>query len=119
MNNFSISDWIGALYQALKKSKDDLSGYDVVPIPYTSSQQVQLMRPCNGWTVINMGTTTVQVNGGITLAPTEFIAVSGNEREAYTGFLRLVFVSNTDVGNKVFVYQKFYTGPPAYDKLGL
>jgi hypothetical protein len=106
-------------YDALTKSKRDLRGYDMVPIPYTTSQQVQLMRPCNGWTVVNMGTTSVTVNGAITLAAGEFIAVSGNEGEQYTGFLRLVFASNTDPGNNAFVYQKFYTGPPVYDKPGL
>lgn len=66
-----------------------------------------------------MGTTSVQVNGAITLASGEFIAISGNEGEEYTGFLRLVFENNVDPGNNAFVYQKFYTGKPVYDKTGL
>lgn len=106
-------------YDALTKSKKDLRGYDMVPIPYNSSGQVQLMKPINGWTVVNMGTTSVTVNGAITLQPGEFIAVSGNEGEEYTGFLRLVFATNYDSGNNVFVYQKFYTGRPVYDKPGI
>ena len=118
--NFSFFDIVKAFYEALTMSKKELVGYDVVPLPYTMSGTVQLMRPCNGWTVINKGTTNVTVNGAIVLAPDEFIAISGNEREEYTGFLRLTFASNADPGNNAIVFQKFYQpGGPLYDKIGV
>jgi hypothetical protein len=118
--NFSISEWFNAVYQALVKSKKDLRGYGVVPLPYTTSQQVQLMRPCNGWTVINQGKTNVTVNGTILLLPQEFIAVGGNEGEEYTGYLRITFANNANPGNNAVVLQKFYEdGAAKYDKPGL
>jgi hypothetical protein len=106
-----------AFYLALQKSKSDLRPYDAQPIPYNASGQVDLLRPCNGWTVVNKGTTNVTVNGTHVLAPDEFIAVAGNEGEAFTGYLRLLFDSNSDPGNKVIVWQKFYVaGEGKYDK---
>jgi len=117
--SLSINDMVSSLYQALTWWKKDLRPYDVVPLVYNVSGQVNLFRPCNGWTVINKGTTNVTVNGGVVLAPDEFIAIGGNEGEEYTGYLRLLFVSNTDPGNNVLVYQKFYvSGEGKFDKVG-
>lgn len=113
----TFQELIEGLYLAMQKAKSDLRPYDALPTSYTWSQQINLLRPCNGWTVVNKGTTTVTVNGIHTLAANEFIAVSGNEGEEYTGFLRLVFASNTDPGNNAVVWQKFYvSGVAKYDK---
>lgn len=107
-----------AMYLALRKNKYELRGYNVVPEQYNRSTQVALMKPCNGWTVINQGSTTVTVNGTVQLTQGEFLAVGGNEGEEYTGFLRLSFVSNVDPNNNVVVLQKFYTdGLGKYDKI--
>jgi hypothetical protein len=116
----SASDMFAALLAALRGMRAELRLYNAVPMQYSRSQQVNLYRPCNGWTVINKGSTNVTVNGILVLAPDEFIAVGGNEGEAYTGFLRLSFVSNTDPGNNAIVYQKFYeTGEGKYDKANM
>lgn len=117
--NFSIGDIVNAFVQALTKAKANRQCYDVVPIPYTASAQIGLQKPCNGWTVINQGTTNVTVNGTIVLVPGQFMAVGGNEGEEYTGFLRLLFANNAAAGNNVVVLQKFYTGGVSYDKTGL
>ena len=117
---FSFSELVNSLYQALTRSKKELRPYDVLPLQYNVSGQVNLMRPCNGWTVINQGTTSVQVNGTVMLTPQQMIAVSGNEGEMYTGFLRLNFASNTDAGNNVLVVQKFFVAEDAkFDKIGM
>lgn len=114
----TFNQLLEGLYLALQKSKSDLRPYDAQPVNYNRSGQVDLLRPCNGWTVVNKGTTNVTVNGTHVLAPSEFIAVAGNEGEEFTGFLRLTFVSNTDPGNNAIVWQKFYsTGPGKFDKV--
>lgn len=118
--DFSLGQILSTIYSALKKNKADLIGYNVTPLPYNTSCQVNLLKPCNGWTVINQGkTTTVTVNGTVVLPPGGFIAVGGNEGEEYVGFLQLLFASNTNPDNNALVIQKFYTGGPAYDKIGL
>lgn len=107
-----------AMYGALRRNKAELREYNVTMLPYNRSGQIDLMKPCNGWTVINQGTTNVMVNGTVVLAQGQFLAVGGNEGEAYTGFLRLSFASNTDPANNVVVLQKFYSeGSYKYDKL--
>lgn len=114
----SFNQLLEGLYLALQRSKSELRPYDAMPFSYNVSGQIGLQRPCNGWTVVNKGTTNVAVNGIHILAPGEFIAVAGNEGEEYTGYLRLSFVSNTDPGNNAIVWQKFYlTGGGKYDKV--
>lgn len=117
MAGVSFKELIEGFYLSLLKAKADMRGYDIVPLPYNSSQQVILMRPCNGWTVINQGSNSVTVNGTIVLAQGQFIAVGGNEGEVYTGILNLQFATNGDPNNNVVVLQKFYTdGKSKYDK---
>lgn len=112
------NDIAGLFLDVLRSWKKELRPYDAVPLVVNKSGQIDVFRPLNGWTVINKGTTNVTVNGAIVLGPDEFIAVGGNEGEEYTGFLRVTFVSNTDPGNNVIIYQKFYlTGDGRYDKL--
>lgn len=115
---FSFSELVNSLYQALTKSKGELRGYNITPLQYTRSQRISLQRPTNGFTVINQGTTNVQVNDTILLVPTAFIAIGGNEGEEYVGNLTLKFVSNTAVGNSVLVIQKYYTNGQTYDQVG-
>jgi hypothetical protein len=108
---------IEGLYLALQKGKSDLRPYDAQPASYNASGQIGLLRPCNGWTVVNKGTNNVTVNGIHVLAPNEFIAVAGNEGEEFTGYLRLGFAINGDPGNNAIVWQKFYvSGHGKYDK---
>jgi hypothetical protein len=115
--DITLQDLAEAFYRAMQKATAEFRPYDAQPVSYNRSGQVDLLRPCNGWTVVNKGTTNVTVNGSHVLAPDEFIAVSGNEREVFTGYLRLLFASNTDPGNNVIVWQKFYvTGASRYDR---
>jgi hypothetical protein len=116
---FSIYDMMSSVYDALKKSKADMREYNVVPLPFNVSGNINLIKPCNGWTVINQGTTNVTVNGTIILAPNQFIAVGGNEGEVYTGFLRLTFANNAAAGNNALVIQKYYGSGQSYDKLNI
>jgi hypothetical protein len=115
--NFSLGDITKAIYTAFAQARGVRQRYDVVPIPYTTSQQVGLQKACNGWTVINQGTTNVTVNGTIVLVPGNFVAVGGNEGEEYTGFLRISFANNAAPGNNALVLQKFYTGGVAFDNI--
>lgn len=117
--SFTLGDITNAIFQAFTKAKAARQCYDVVPIPYSTSQQISLQKVCNGWTVINQGTTNVTVNGTILLVPGNFVAVGGNEGEEYTGFLRVGFANNADAGNKALVLQKFYNGGVTFDKPGL
>lgn len=76
---------------------------------YTATQQIDIDEWCNGLTIRNGGTSTVQFQQE-PIAPGESIAIGGNFGEVIRGRIDLFF---TGAGiNLAIVRQKFYINPP-------
>lgn len=91
--------------------------YNISPQTYQKNQDLKAVQRCNGFTVINTGTTTCFVNQTRVIAG-NFMSVGGNENEQYIGRIIIKFASQTDPGNEVTVIQKFFTDGKLYDDFG-
>ncbi len=89
--------------------------YNISVSDYNASQWVNVIKGCNGFTVVNLGDTIVQING-ITLFPADdpttdqgdSLSVGGNEGEIYKGNMKLSFMDPVGSSPKVTIIQKFY-----------
>lgn len=86
--------------------------YNISTQTFTKSGRVNISETCNGWSVINLGTSNVMVNGD-TLIPGESKSVGGNYGEVYIGRVDLLF-QGAGLNNAVFT-EKFYMDGPVYD----
>lgn len=88
--------------------------YNVTYQMYQRSTKVEPDQYCNGFTVVNIGTTVAIVNGTPLAPPTaparlgEAVAFGGNHNEIFIGRIDLSFPDGEDNGNNVLVTQKIY-----------
>lgn len=87
--------------------KFDYSTQDII-----KSGRMNLAQTCNGWSVKNTGTSTVQVQGD-TLQPGESKSLGGNYGEVFIGRVDLLF-QGAGVNMAVFT-QKYYVTGKAFD----
>jgi hypothetical protein len=86
--------------------------YNISTQTFTKSGRVNISTTCNGWSVINLGTSNVLVNQD-TLIPGESKTVGGNYGEIYIGRVDLLF-QGAGTNNAVFT-EKYYMDGPVYD----
>jgi hypothetical protein len=89
-------------------------GYNISVQEYNKSGKVTPAYPLNAWTVRNIGTNPVQVNGD-PLQPGDSKSVGGNFGEIYIGYIQLNFGTGAQSGNLVIVTQKFYAEERFFD----
>lgn len=90
----------------------DFLKYNISTQTFTKSGRVNISTTCNGWSVINLGTSNVMVNQD-TLIPGESKTIGGNYGEIYIGRVDLLF-QGAGINNAVFT-EKFYTEGTSYD----
>jgi hypothetical protein len=112
-----LSQFFKGIVDAFKKALGHPVMYNISQVSYVTNNQVILPGRCNGWTVLNSGTTVAFVNN-IPIPVGSFIAVSGNEREEYIGRLDLRFAVPAAAGNQVWVVTKFFIEGEGYDTFG-
>lgn len=89
--------------------------YNVSVANYSTSQRVNVMKGCNGFTAVNLGDTTVFIND-IPLFPSltpataigDFVSIGGNEGEEYKGNIKISFRVPLNAAPQVQIIQKFY-----------
>jgi len=89
-------------------------GYNVIVQTYTTQEEIEVTRLCNGVSIRNLGDTPATING-VRLLPSlvagqtgESVQFGGNLGELYRGRLSLVFIAPAGVAPLVEVIQKFY-----------
>jgi hypothetical protein len=112
-----FSQFFTAITEAFGKALNRAQPYNISPAPYVTNNQVILPGRCNGWTVLNSGTTVVFVNN-IPIPVGSFIAVSGNEREEYFGRVDIRFAAPAAAGNLVWFIPKLFASGEPYDTFG-
>lgn len=81
---------------------------------YYFSQQVDVVRNCNGFTVTNTGDNIVRVNEMILYPGTigtilgTSRSIGGNEGEIYIGNIRVAFAQPNTALQQIEIIQKFY-----------
>ena len=93
--------------------------YNFVINRYNRTQVVPRQRNCNGFTVTNLGDTTILVNGAILFpsatpltAQGDSKSFGGNEGETYIGYIQLTFQFPIGAAPLAEIIQKFYIDIP-------
>jgi hypothetical protein len=81
--------------------------YNIFPQSYNAQRSVVVVDLCNGFTVLNAGTSTVYLNG-VPIIPNVSVTIGGNEDEIYKGRIDISFSSANTADNTAWVIQKFY-----------
>lgn len=97
----------------MNTNKTPLLEYNVIQQTYTSQQDVEVSKYCNGFVARNIGNDTVFING-IQLLPAvapglsgETFSIGGNVGEIYRGRIQIVF-AGAGLTPLVEIVQKFY-----------
>jgi len=93
---------------------EDFQLYNIATVPATVSGPVIVPPLCNGWQVINTGTSIATVNGQVLHPGTpgtnvgEGLAVSGNYREIFKGKINVSFATGGGGTNELTFIFKLY-----------
>jgi hypothetical protein len=88
---------------------EKLLQYNISVQVYNGTEDIPTMDFCNGFTVRNIGTSNLVVNGD-QLAPNESKAIGGNRGEIFVGRIYITF--NGAGNNLALITQKFYMNVP-------
>ena len=95
--------------------EEKLLPYNMLPTTTNKNGSITIEPRCNSITLINYGSSTVVINGVLTLYPGtpgtnsgESISYGGNRAELFKGNIDVAFSSTVLANNRLLIIQKVY-----------